>query len=80
MGHGHCDDSSSTKAILGPGGTATDDPAILGRVAVQLLRDARNEASELRGIGIVSSLNFVFANSSFLTNGASVRLTDDHET
>lgn len=81
MGHGDCDNSSSTKSILGPGGSATDDPTVLGKVAIQLLRDGRTPASELRGVGIVSGLPLsLFHSSDSLADTRSFPRPDDHET
>lgn len=52
LGHGWCETFNKSVPIANKGGSATDDPAILGSEAVKLLRTMRLDPVELRGVGI----------------------------
>ncbi|WWC89310.1 uncharacterized protein L201_004231 [Kwoniella dendrophila CBS 6074] len=52
LGHGWCEAFNKSAAISGPRGNPTDDPDILGREAVKLLRILSLDPVELRGVGI----------------------------
>ncbi|EJU05804.1 DNA repair protein [Dacryopinax primogenitus] len=52
MGHGICDTFSKSAPITARGGTATDDPDIIGEEAWKLLKSFGFDSKELRGLGI----------------------------
>lgn len=52
LGHGWCETFTKSVPISNKGGSATDDPAILGSEAVKLLKAMRLDPVELRGVGI----------------------------
>lgn len=53
MGHGVCNDVNRSKELSGPRGGPTDDPDVLGKAAVSLLKAMNLPPEELRGIGMV---------------------------
>ena len=53
MGHGVCNDVNRSRELFGPRGGPTDDPDVLGKVAVSLLKAMNLPPEELRGIGMV---------------------------
>jgi DNA repair protein REV1 len=52
LGHGWCETFNKSAPVFNKGGSATDDPAVLGTEAVKLLRAMRLDPVELRGVGI----------------------------
>ncbi|WRT66366.1 uncharacterized protein IL334_003321 [Kwoniella shivajii] len=53
LGHGWCETSNRSATLSGPrGGGPTDDPEILGKECLRLLRAMRLDPVELRGVGI----------------------------
>ena len=52
LGHGWCETINKSTSIANKGGSATDDPAILGVESVKLLRAMKLDPVELRGVGI----------------------------
>lgn len=52
LGHGWCETFNKSVPISNKGGSATDDPLILGVESVKLLRAMNLDPTELRGIGI----------------------------
>jgi len=52
LGHGWCETINKSAAIANKGGSATDDPLILGTESVKLLRAMKIDPVEMRGVGI----------------------------
>jgi DNA repair protein REV1 len=52
LGHGWCETINKSASIANKGGSATDDPVILGTESVKLLRAMKIDPVEMRGVGI----------------------------
>jgi len=52
LGHGWCETINKSASIANKGGSATDDPVILGTGSVKLLRAMKVDPVEMRGVGI----------------------------
>jgi DNA repair protein REV1 len=51
LGHGWCETINKSASIANKGGSATDDPVILGTESVKLLRAMKVDPVEMRGVG-----------------------------